>query len=1103
MAFFLSYRLAGLKRGCCLWVLCGLLWGPCPVLAQEWQTFTTSDGLVNSGVRTVVQSRDGAMWFGTRSGVSRFDGTWQTFTKLDGSGDSVTQSVFLDRDGTLWFGTEGRGVSRFDGATWETFTTQDGLANNFVASIFQSRDGAMWFGTGTRENIVETTGGAGVSRYDGSVWQTFTTADGLADNTVFSVVQSQDGAMWFGTSNGVSRYDGSVWQTFTTADGLVDNTVFSVVQSQDGAMWFGTGTTSSGGVSRYDGSVWQTFTTADGLPHNFVNFVFEDLDGVIWFATGTLLGGGGGGGVSRFDGQQWETFTVADGLANNVVVHIFQSLDGAMWFATPFGGSRLDRTWRTFTVENGLADNFVGSVVQDRDGVMWFGTGATSSGGVNRYDGSEWRTFTVDDGLAGNSVISVLQDRDGVMWFGTANLFEGIGNGVSRYDGETWQTFTVEDGLADNSVIAMAQSSDGAIWFGTGNFLRGTGGVSRFDGSEWRTFTVEDGLADNSIQSVFHAQDHAMWFGTANGASRYDGETWQTFGVEDGLAHRTVFSISQDKDGAMWFGTGDPIIGVLGGATRFDGKTWRTFTVEDGLADNVVFSTFQDRNGAMWFGTRGGVSRYNGETWQTFTTADGLAGNTVTSIFQDRDDAMWFGTDGGTSSFRRPTLALVQTVILQEPPLLLGDSRFFFESQGFEIGADQQPSLSFALVRGRREPQPDEWSRFSVVNGFQARNMSNGEWTFYARAKDRHGNVDPTPAASTFSVDLVSPTVVINSPRRNDSVSGLVEIEGSVFDASAQPDLKQFSLSYGRAIGSDEVSDWRPIREETVSNPETFRIEDTAIDTWDTQALAEPFGRYVLRIQAEDRLGHRSEHRVPVTLVSALEEITSRDGGEVASSGDAVSLVVPPNGLALDRQVQIVFVQAADLPAPPSDASATGLAYEVGPNDLAFNKRSTLTIGYGSVGIAGETDLAVFELSGTTWSRLGGTVNETASRISVGIQSSGTYALFKAPPIAGSPGVSDLACQPRIISPAGSLYPGVTDVSFQLRASAAVDVRIYGVSGNLIRELVLGRMLNSGLNVVQWDGRDRNGQVVGDGLYVVVVEAGGQGARKIVAVLSR
>ena len=164
-------------------------------------------------------------------------------------------------------------------------------------------------------------------------------------------------------------------------------------------------------------------------------------------------------------------------------------------------------------------------------------------------------------------------------------------------------------------------------------------------------------------------------------------------------------------------------------------------------------------------------------------------------------------------------------------------------------------------------------------------------------------------------------------------------------------------------------------------------------------------------------------------------------------------------------------------------------------------KRSTLTIGYDPGGITSEADLAVFELSGIEWTRLGGTVNER--HISVGIQSAGTYALFETPSAAGTPGVSDLACQPRIISPAGSLYPGVTDISFRLGAPAGVNVRIYGISGNLVREVILNRRLNAGLNIVQWDGRDREGRLVRDGIYIVAIEAGGQAARKTVAVLNR
>jgi hypothetical protein len=43
-------------------------------LAQQrdsWITFTTADGLANNRVNAIHESRDGALWFGTRGGVSR------------------------------------------------------------------------------------------------------------------------------------------------------------------------------------------------------------------------------------------------------------------------------------------------------------------------------------------------------------------------------------------------------------------------------------------------------------------------------------------------------------------------------------------------------------------------------------------------------------------------------------------------------------------------------------------------------------------------------------------------------------------------------------------------------------------------------------------------------------------------------------------------------------------------------------------------------------------------------------------------------------------------------------------------------------------------
>jgi hypothetical protein len=128
--------------------------------------------------------------------------------------DNEVYCILQDRDGNLWFGTRG-GLSRYDGTSWQTFTSNDYLAAYIPCSILQDTDGNLWFGI---EGCV--------SRYDGTSWQTFTTKDGLADNWIMSILQDTDGNLWFGTGGGVSRYDGTSWQTFTTKIGLVPNAVF-------------------------------------------------------------------------------------------------------------------------------------------------------------------------------------------------------------------------------------------------------------------------------------------------------------------------------------------------------------------------------------------------------------------------------------------------------------------------------------------------------------------------------------------------------------------------------------------------------------------------------------------------------------------------------------------------------------------------------------------------------------------------------------------------------------------------------------------------------------------------------------------------------------
>ena len=69
-------------------------------------------------------------------------GHWRRYGIPEGLSGTRIHSIIQDREGLLWFGTFDGGVSRFDGETFTTFTTQDGLAGNTVMSIVQDREGS-------------------------------------------------------------------------------------------------------------------------------------------------------------------------------------------------------------------------------------------------------------------------------------------------------------------------------------------------------------------------------------------------------------------------------------------------------------------------------------------------------------------------------------------------------------------------------------------------------------------------------------------------------------------------------------------------------------------------------------------------------------------------------------------------------------------------------------------------------------------------------------------------------------------------------------------------------------------------------------------------
>jgi flagellar hook assembly protein FlgD len=90
---------------------------------------------------------------------------------------------------------------------------------------------------------------------------------------------------------------------------------------------------------------------------------------------------------------------------------------------------------------------------------------------------------------------------------------------------------------------------------------------------------------------------------------------------------------------------------------------------------------------------------------------------------------------------------------------------------------------------------------------------------------------------------------------------------------------------------------------------------------------------------------------------------------------------------------------------------------------------------------------------------------------------------------------------PRVFAPRGGFADVRVAIRFHLGRPGAATVRVYNRAGRLVRAVAREAPLGSGENLLYWDGRDGEGRIVEDGLYVVSVEAMGETRTEAIAVV--
>jgi signal transduction histidine kinase/ligand-binding sensor domain-containing protein/DNA-binding response OmpR family regulator len=593
----------------------------------QFSHLDVNDGLSHNQVNCIYKDSKGFMWFGTMSGLNRYDGyTFKVFKHdtddINSINDDYVVSISEGPEDKLWVVTR-HGLSIYDPAT-EQF-------NNNTSAIFKSLK--------------------------------------LPDTVISHLKKDSRGNFWFiYGSSGAYRYNPANKKTYRYTHGagllpsLYANYITDLNEDSKGNMWF---VYNTGYLEKLDVKL-NKITYRSGVLRKAVNgkirfysFII-DRDNDMWFyVTGVDLG------VYYFDPAKNSYKYIAKettgvSLKSNIINNIVEADDGLIWIATDHGGINvLDKPEFKITYllnreddTKSLRQNSV-ILYRDNSGIMWAGT---FKEGVSYYHKNIirfplYRHFASDPySLSFEDVDKFTEDGYGNLWIGTNGggliYFNRKTGKYTRYKHDP----TNSNSLSNDIIVSLCIDHEHKLWIGTY-----FGGLDCFDGKIFNHYRHNDkitsSLPDDRVWSLMEDSSNRLWVGTfAGGVSVFDRDKkvfYQPFN-QNQLWSSYVSSIFEDKDKNIWIG-GYAGVAVL---MKTSGKVIHLIqkgNEPNSLIGNNVNSITQDSRGLIWIGARVGLSIYNLKT-KRFTNllkANGLPDNLVLNILEDNSRGMWLSTANG------------------------------------------------------------------------------------------------------------------------------------------------------------------------------------------------------------------------------------------------------------------------------------------------------------------------------------------------------------------------------------------------------------------------------------------------------------------------
>ena len=624
--------------------------------------FTDKDGLSNSHINAIGQDEKGFIWIATNDGLNRFDGLkFETFYNIPSDSVSVNNNtvftIFVDKDKQIWFGTFS-GLCRYDYTSGSFINVELPLQPQThqkfpIRAILQTPDGDIWLalsgGGLARMNLEKKT--VKYYRHNNA------NENSLCSDGLLSMALDKEGNIWIGSEdNGISIFD-TKEQTFTNinkASGKIPgNVINSLLCTNDGKIIIGI---YGAGLTIYDSKekkfkiyteCCDVYSTVEGIHNN------------LWIGTQN-------NGLFYFDIES-ETFwnfskkySNAEELISDNIHAVFSDKDNNLWLGIFQGGINLLKPKSMFSgighrneinSNSPLQKPVLGLCGDNQDNIYI----ATDGDGIliwNTQDNSFKHIKVGENGLNTNVIRCVYKDHNNKIWVGT--YLEGL----LEFDSKTQQFKAYkhiqgdETSLSHNDVTAITEDRLGNLWVATNG-----GGLNLMDKKNgiFKTFAKDgknpdNSLINNHIVSLYIDRHGYLWIGTYWGLSRIDPvrKDFKNFGFDGD--YNSYNCMIEDSKQRFWAGTSS-------GLKLIDTETgnYRIFTWQDGLANNTINAIEEDDNGNLWISTNKGISkfRFDNGTISNYSTDDGLFSNEFIhgASYKSPKGEIFFGGIDGITKF--------------------------------------------------------------------------------------------------------------------------------------------------------------------------------------------------------------------------------------------------------------------------------------------------------------------------------------------------------------------------------------------------------------------------------------------------------------------